>query len=180
MLKCHLFLSNDLHNAKLLTRKIQIKRGSQSHSGTREPFQREHGRYCALNPIPAGFCTSPCGAAACRATAWCDAGVLHVSPALLPMGTSFLPSAPLPFLESVVLGVGMYPQSRGKMGCTKPCGCCPDSLSLRSLLGSPAPYLGLLWLQAGKGPKPSCLFHAPPNLSWSVLSIKVEQRLEGN
>lgn len=30
LLKCHLFLSNDLHNAKLLTRKIQIKRGRES------------------------------------------------------------------------------------------------------------------------------------------------------
>lgn len=80
LLKCHLFLSNDLHNAKLLTRKIQIKRGSGVILEPGIHFKaREGGRRHALNPVPAGRalwhpCLDPHGAPEPTASRWapCD------------------------------------------------------------------------------------------------------------
>lgn len=69
LLKCHLFLSNDLHNAKLLTRKIQIKRGSGVILEPGIHFkEREGGPQHTLNPVLASCC------AALNCSAWTPQG----------------------------------------------------------------------------------------------------------
>lgn len=166
LLKCHLFLSNDLHNAKLLTRKIQIKRGRESFWNQGAISRERGGRPGGplLTPsLPAAVCPAWMG------TLWPPAFAPNCQEGQGRLGATQPSLQPPLSQEPVPLGGRLHPSKRdGWRGAEG------WDLLRSSLCGCGDPHLmssdiSKECLGPGEGPSPPCYQEL-----WSAVSAELE------